>query len=332
MGLMGERLLVTGATGFLGQEICRRLVERGAQVRALVRPGAPATALEALGVAIHRGDLRETWSLDGVARDIDIILHVAAVYRGGAIRRTDFWQINAEGTKRLLHEAARHHVRRFVYVSTAGIHGNVRPGRLATESDPARPRDLYELTKWRGEQAVRRIAHSDRIEAVIVRPSAIYGPGERRFLKLFRPIASRRFVLIGSGRTRVHFIHRDDAVDGIIAAAMAPQSAGEAFLLADRSPIATGDLVQAISTLLGVPPPRFRVPYTPVKLLAMTTEALCRPLRLPPPLYRRRLAFFGTDRAYATEKARAILGFQPRVELAAGLLELANWYRKENLL
>jgi len=329
---MGERLLVTGATGFIGREVCRRLVEMGTQVRALVRPGTDATAIEDLGVAVHRGDLRDSWTLDGAARGIDLVLHLAVVHRGGAIRRADFWQINSEGTKRLLQESARHRVRRFVYVSTAGVHGDVGAGRLAAETDPARPRDLYELTKWRGEQAVRRIAHSDSIESVIVRPSAVYGPGERRFLKLFRPIANRRFVLIGSGRTRLHFIHRDDAVEGIIKAAMAPQAAGETFLLADRSPITTGDLVRMIAELLGVPPPRLRVPYTPVKLLALATEAICRPLRLQPPLYRRRLAFFGTERAYTTEKARTVLGFQARVELAGGLAELANWYRRENLL
>lgn len=329
---MGERVLLTGATGFLGNELCRRLIAEGAHVRALVRPGPAASSVEELGASLHFGDLRESWSLDGAARGIDLLIHAAGIHRGGAVRRADFWQINSEGTKRLLQEAARHRVRRFVYISTAGIHGAVRRGRLATENSPARPRDLYELTKWRGEQAVRRIAHSDRMEAVILRPSAIYGPGERRFIKLFRPIARRRFVLVGSGRTRLHFIHRDDAVQGILSAATARQAAGETFLLADRSPITTGDLVKLIADLLGIPPPRLRVPYQAVHLLALATEVACWPFRVEPPLYRRRLAFFGTDRAYATDKARNFLGFGAQVTLADGLRELAAWYRRENLL
>ena len=329
---MGDRVLVTGATGFLGREVCRRLVEAGAPVRALVRPGTDAAGLEERGVAVHRGDLRDSWSLDGVARGADLVIHVAGIHRGGSLRRVDVWQVNAEGTRRLLQEAARSGVRRFVYVSTAGIHGDVGRERLATESDPARPRDLYELTKWRGEQAVRRIAHSDRLEAVILRPAAVYGPGEQRFLKLFRPIARRRFVLIGSGRKRLHFIHRDDAAEGIVRAAEAPHTAGETFLLADESPIMTGELVKLIAGLLGVPAPRLRVPYTPVKLLAVASEAVCRPLKVNPPLYRRRLAFFGTERAYSTDKARALLGFRARTGLAEGLAELASWYKKEDLL
>ncbi len=330
---MGERVLLTGVTGFLGGEVCRRLVSDGVPVRALVRPGGEgASRAEAFGASIHPGDLRDSGSLDGVARGIDLIIHVAGIHRGGSIRRTDFWQVNAEGTKRLLQEAARHRVRRFVYVSTAGIHGDVGRGRIATEAHPARPRDLYELTKWRGEQAVRRIAHSDDIETVILRPAAIYGPGERRFLKLFRPIAHRRFVFIGSPDTRLHFIHIDDAVTGILVAAFAPQAAGETFLLAGGSPITTGDLVRMIAEILGVPPPALRVPYTPVKLLALATEAVCRPLGLSPPLYRRRLAFFGTERAFATAKAREVLGFEAQVNLEDGLRQLAETYRRENLL
>jgi nucleoside-diphosphate-sugar epimerase len=260
------------------------------------------------------------------------VVHAAAVHRGGKLGRTDFWQVNAEGTKRLLQEASRAGARRFVYISTAGVHGDVGHGRPAAESDPARPRDLYELTKWRGEQAVRRISHSDHLESVVIRPAAVYGPGERRLLKLFRPIARRRFVLVGSGRTRLHFIHVEDAAAGIVTAAMTAQAAGETFLLADAAPITTGDLVAQVAQVLGVPPPRLRVPYTPVRWLALLTEAACRPLGLEPPLYRRRLAFFGTERAYATDKARTILGFKPRVELADGLAELAAWYRKERLL
>jgi nucleoside-diphosphate-sugar epimerase len=330
---MDQRVLITGATGFLGQEVARRLVARaGVHLRALVRSDDAAQPLADLGVEIHPGDLRETTSLAGAARGIDLVIHLAAVHRGGNLRRTDFWQVNSEGTKRLLQEAVRAGVRRFVYVSTAGVLGNVRPNRLGTEADAAKPRDLYEVTKWRGEQAVRRIAHSDGLEAVIVRPAAVYGPGERRFLKLFRPIARRRFVVIGSGEHRLHFIHVADAAEGILAAAMSPDARGETFLLADSSPIRIGDLVRLVASALGVPPPSLRIPYAPVYALALACEGLCRPFGLAPPLYRRRLAFFGTERAYSTRKLAEVTGFRARTELATGIPELAAWYRAEKLL
>jgi nucleoside-diphosphate-sugar epimerase len=329
---MTDRVLITGATGFLGQEVARRLVAGGAQVRALVRPATECAALAGLGIAIARGDLRDTWSLDDATADIDLVVHLAAVHRGGALRRTEFWQVNAEGTKRLLAAAVKSGVRRFVYVSTAGVLGDVGPGRLGLEDDPARPRDLYELTKWRGEQAVRRIAHTDGIEAVILRPCALYGPGETRFAKLFRPIARRRFILIGSGQKRLHFLHRDDAADAILRAARLGPARGQTFLLADASPVSVLDFVRLVARVLGVPPPSAQVPYAPVKALALLIEGVCRPLGISPPLYRRRLAFFDTERAYSIEKARGVLGFAPQVELERGLADLAAWYRHEKLL
>jgi len=285
-----------------------------------------------LGVEIHRGDLRQTTSLAGAARGIDLVLHLAAVHRGGSLRRSDFWQVNSEGTKRLLQESVRNGVRRFVYVSTAGVLGDVRPDRLGTEADMPHPRDLYELTKWRGEQAVRRIAHADGLETMILRPAAVYGPGERRFLKLFRPIAHRQFILIGSGRHRLHFIHVEDAAAGILAAAGSPAAASDTFLLADAAPIQIQELVRLVADALGVAPPRFRIPYAPMLALAVACEGVCRPLGIAPPLYRRRLAFFGSERAYAVEKVAAAVGFRAQVPLPAGIAQLAAWYRAENLL
>lgn len=329
---MDQRVLITGANGFVGQEVVRQLVARGTPMRALVRSERAGEPLRALGVEIHRGDLKQTTSLAGVARGIDLVLHLAAVHRGGNLRRSDFWQVNSEGTKRLLQEAVRHGVRRFVYVSTAGVLGDVGPRRLGTESDVPHPRDLYEVTKWRGEQAVRRIAHTDGLETVIVRPAAVYGPGERRFLKLFRPIARRRFVVIGSGRHRLHFIHVRDAAAGILAAADSPATAGDTFLLADRAPVQIQELVAMIASALGVPPPTLRIPYAPLLALALACEGVCRPFGVDPPLYRRRLAFFGTERAYAVEKLAATVGFRAQVPLAVGIQELATWYRAEKFL
>jgi nucleoside-diphosphate-sugar epimerase len=240
--------------------------------------------------------------------------------------------VNSEGTKRLLQESVRHGVRRFVYVSTAGVLGDVGPRHLGTETSIPRPRDLYEVTKWRGEQAVRRIAHTDHLETVILRPAAVYGPGERRFLKLFGPIAHRRFVVIGSGRHRLHFIHVRDAAAGILAAADSPAAAGDTFLLADAAPVQIQELVGLVAGALGVPPPTLRIPYAPVLALALACEAVCRPIGVAPPLYRRRLAFFGTERAYSVEKLATTVGFRAQIALPAGIQELADWYRAEKLL
>jgi nucleoside-diphosphate-sugar epimerase len=325
------RVLITGGTGFLGRALCRRLAAEGEQVRALVRPGTDASLFEELGIDIRRGDLRNAWSLADIARGIDTIIHAGAMHRGGRLRRTDFWQANSEGTRHLLQEAVHSGVRRFVYLSTAGVHGDTA-GRLAVETDAPHPGDLYQITKFQGEQAVRRIAHSDGLDAVILRPGALYGAGEPRFAKLYRPIARRQFVMIGSWKNRIHFLHRDDAVEAVLTASRHAAASGETFLVAGPGPTTMRELVGSIATSLDVPPPSFRVPISPLRALAVGIHAVCRPLRIDPPLYPRRLAFFGTDRAYRTDKIRTRLGFKPRRELDEGLREMAAWYRDQGLL
>jgi nucleoside-diphosphate-sugar epimerase len=123
-----------------------------------------------------------------------------------------------------------------------------------------------------------------------------------------------------------------DAAEGILAAAETPDARGETFLLADAAPIRIGDLVRMVAGALGVPPPALRIPYAPVYALALACEGLCRPFGIAPPLYRRRLAFFGTERAYSTEKLATVTGFRPQIALATGIPELAAWYRAEKLL
>ncbi len=323
------RVLVTGATGFLGQAVCRRLVRRRVAVCALVR--RPNDALRAAGIDCRVGDLRHTTTLEGIARGCDAIVHAAAVFRGARISRRDFWQVNAEGTRRLLNEAVRAGVERFVYVSTAGVHGHVQ-GACAVETDPPKPADLYALTKLQGEAAVRRIARTDGLGTVILRPCAIYGPGDQRFLKLFRPIAKRRFALIGSGRLHTHCVHVADVAEAVDRCLTAPPAVGETFLVAGPAPTTIRAFVAAIARSLGAPEPRWRVPYAPVWVAAHLLQAAGRLFRFAPALYPRRLAFFGTNRAYSSEKLRTVLGWAPETQLDDGLLELARWYRDQGLL
>ncbi|HEU4334162.1 MAG TPA: NAD-dependent epimerase/dehydratase family protein, partial [Candidatus Eisenbacteria bacterium] len=164
------------------------------------------------------------------------------------------------------------------------------------------------------------------------RPADVYGPGDRRLLKLFQMVAAGRFFYIGSGRGRRHMVYIDDLLDGMVAAQDRPAAVGEVFLLAGPSPIPLVDLVERIAAELSVAPPRRHLPYRPVYIASAVIEALCRPLKIQPPIYPRRVHFYAHDYAFDISKARATLGFDPRVDVPEGVRRTIAAYRSEGLL
>jgi nucleoside-diphosphate-sugar epimerase len=203
---------------------------------------------------------------------------------------------------------------------------------VVDETVPYRPQDIYQRTKAAAEQWILEESRRSGFEATAVRPADVYGPGDRRLLKLFQMIGSGRFVYLGSGRGRRHMIYIEDLLDGMIAAQDSPAAVGGVFLLAGPSPIRLLDLVGTIARGLSVPEPRRHVPYWPVWVASVLVEGACRPLRIQPPIYPRRVNFYAHDYEFDTAKARAALGFRPRVDVGEGVLRTIEAYRAEGLL
>ncbi|HLE69653.1 MAG TPA: NAD-dependent epimerase/dehydratase family protein, partial [Vicinamibacteria bacterium] len=171
--------------------------------------------------------------------------------------------------------------------------------------------------------------HRERgLRAVILRPVGIYGPGDRRFLKLFKGVARRRFPMFGSGGVSYHLTHVEDVARGFMKAAATPAAMGEAFILAGARYTTVEELVALIAEKAGVPPPRFHWPARPLYAAAALCEDLCRPLGIEPPLHRRRLDFYLKNRAFRIDKARRVLGWEPRVDLDEGITRTLEWYRR----
>jgi nucleoside-diphosphate-sugar epimerase len=166
----------------------------------------------------------------------------------------------------------------------------------------------------------------------IVRPVGIYGPGDNRFLKLFRAINKGLFVMIGSGKVLYHMTYIDDLIQGIILAGRKPEAIGNVFTIAGRNFTTLRELVNMIADVLNQPHPRWRIPFYPVYLGSRICEGICRPLGLNPPLYPRRVEFFSLDRAFSIEKAKRLLGYHPKIELKEGLSKTAMWYKEQGLI
>lgn len=323
------RVLVTGATGFTGGHLARYLTARGDEVVALARPSANDAARRALveaGVRVEDGDLEDPAAVTRAAERVQVVYHVAALYRQAGLPDEKYRAVNAESARTVVRAAASAGARRVVHCSTVGVHGDVeRPP--ANEDAPLRPGDIYQQTKLEGEEIAREASRETGVEVVIARPTGIYGPGDRRLLKLFRGVARRRFVLLGDGRIFYHLTHIDDLVEGFRLCGEVPAAAGRTYILAGGEVTTLNELIGVIAAEAGVPPPKLRLPVWPVWFAGAACEIVCAPLGIEPPLYRRRVDFFTKSRAFDISRARAELGYAPRVSLRDGVRRTLEWYR-----
>jgi nucleoside-diphosphate-sugar epimerase len=323
------KILVTGATGFTGGALARELVRRGHQVRTLVRDPKRGEALQKLGVELVEGNLVRPDEVRRAVAGCEIVYHIAALYREARHADDTYHRVNVDGTENVMQACLSEGVSRVVHCSTVGVHGNVQAP--ADENAPFGPLDVYQESKLEGELLARRYIDQG-LKGCIFRPVGIHGPGDTRFLKLFRTIARGTFRMIGSGDIFYHMTYIDDLVDGIILCGEHPAALGNTYILCGARYTTLQELADAVAKAVGRKLPRGHIPLWPVKFAAHACEAICRPLRIEPPLHMRRLDFFVNDRGFTGAKATRELGFVPKVSLEEGLARTSEWYRTQKLI
>jgi nucleoside-diphosphate-sugar epimerase len=328
------KLLLTGGTGFIGSRLAleARRRQMDVVVTGLVRTEAEQARVAELGragVRIESGPLQEAEYARQVVTGRDTVIHLAAAQHESGVPDSYFVDVNVNGTRTLLAASREAGVRRFVYGSTIGVYGSAAEGKLDESSTP-KPDNIYGRTKLAAERVVQEEAGG--IEACIVRISETYGPGDFRLLKLFRAIDRGKFLMIGSGENRRQAMHVDDLIAALLIVATHAAAPGEIFVLPGDEVLTTRQMVEVIAEVTGRKIPRLRLPMWPFVAAATGFEAVFKPLGIDPPLHRRRLDFFRKSFVFSTDKARRVLGFQPRIAFRDGARDTAEWYARQGLL
>ena len=322
---MTPNVLVTGANGFTGRNLCQYLARRGVPTRAMYWAPDGEPDFDHENLEFVAGDLRDREGLKKILDGIHTVHNIAALYRPANVPNKMYWEVNVEGVRNIVELAAEAGVKRFVQCSTIGVHGHIR-NPPANESSEIKPDDYYQYTKLKGEEMARDLGAQLNLPVAIIRPAAIYGPREDRFLKLPKLIKSRRFVMFGSGEVLYHFIHIDDLCNAFELCAEKDAAVGQTYIIADDHPVTLNQIVEIMADELGVPVPRGHVPLFVLNVASVLCEFACKPFGIAPPLHRRRASWFSHTRSFDIGKARREIGYEPRVAPEIGLREMVRSY------
>ncbi|MDD8025197.1 MAG: NAD-dependent epimerase/dehydratase family protein [Acidobacteriota bacterium] len=321
------RALVTGAGGFVGSRLTGRLLAEGWAVRGWDLGPEPAARS---GFEYIRGDIRDAGLSARAVERVDVVFHLAAALGASRLGEDEFLAINAGGTRNVLEAARRAGVKRAVHFSSAGVLGHVAENEPAGEDHSLDPRDAYDRSKLAGERAALEIGGSE-LDVVVIRPGWVYGPGDRRSFKLIRSIAAGRFLIMGRGAAKQAPIFVDDLVEGTILCA-AKGRRGEIYHLAGPEILTVADMAREIAAACGKKLPRLRVPTGPTRAAAWAMGQAFGLAGREAPLNPSRLAFFLHPKPLRIDKARADLGYAPKIGFRDGITRTVAWCRQNGWL
>ncbi len=323
-----RKVLVTGATGFIGGYLVRALCEAGYPVRALVRNEARAPT--APGVELYTGDLLRPDSLVGIEQGVEVVVHCASILGKWGTPNALLHDVNVQGSINLLARFEGIALRRYVHLSAGGVTGPVRQG-FVDETYVCKPATPYEKTKLLAEQQVLKLSRRMGIPATVVRPTFTYGPGDPHKIGLFRAVKTGRYAFIGDGESVNHPVFVEDLVSGI-RLVLDKGRTGEVYIIGGERPVTKRELVDTIADTLGVKRPTLRIPRWLAVAVAWKLEALGRLLRFEPILTRSRVMMMADNFGYSIAKARDELGYAPQTDLGQGIAMTIRSYREAGLL
>ncbi len=320
-------IITTGGSGFLGKYVLRKLVERGNDIVNLVNNSYS-------GVKGVKEIKIENYSIDYLKKIIDkadTIIHMAAALGWIKADYDFYYRINTQFPLNMIKAAIRTDVKKFIFISSAGIYGKGSKDKIITEDFPPNPIDNYEKTKYLGEKLI--LEQKEKIDIKIIRPGWIYGPEDKRTLKLFKMINKGYFFIAGKGKGKQSPVFVEDIADGIILLNEAEDiPSGEIFNMGSNEIITIENMVKTIAKTLNKKILPFKIPLLPLKIIAKTSDIIFKPFKFTPPLTSSSLAFFERSKPLSIEKAKRMFGYSPKIDFKNGIKITVKWYKKNGFL
>lgn len=331
MELNCQKVLVTGATGFIGGHLVRKLLAgKRATVRALVRDPARAQDLVRQGVEVVPGDLVDMASLERAVQGCSVVIHAAAQVASVPSRAT-FEQSNVRGTENLLRAAAAAKVRRFVHLSSIAVFGLATDGEVTDESPRQPCGDPYCDTKVGAEEEAFRAYRERGLPVAVLRPSAVYGPGSTHWSVIpLKRVKKGKMILFSGGRGMLNYVYIDNLVDAILLATEDDRAVGEAFIVNDGA-TTWKDFFESYARMAG----KGSLPSLPLwagKVWVRYRNLVAVLKREPFRVHPNALGFLVARAIYRQTRLEQILGFRSRVSLEEGMRRTEQWFRETGLL
>lgn len=316
-------ILITGATGFVGSTLVKRLLRANVQLNATVLAGEDAGHLPPEVKRVAVAPLCGSSDYSTAVRGVDILVHLAARVHVMQDNATDplceFRKVNRDGTELLARQAREAGVKRFVLMSTIGVNGNTSGSRAFSESDAATPHNNYSISKLEAEISLKNLCEKGDMEAVIIRAPLVYGPGNPgNFLSLLRVVAKGIPLPFASVTNRKSFLYVENLADALACCATHPNAAGQTFLISDGEDVSTPDLIRLLAAGMGKPS---RVFPFPLALMRFAGKALGKSNAVD-----QLLGSLQVD----SSKIRRELGWVPPFTMEQGLEKTAIWFKQRS--
>lgn len=329
---MKPNILVTGASGFIGSNLTKKLISQNFRVKVLVRSKSKLIKRKIKGrIEVIEGDLTKKESLNSAVKGVDLIFNTAALLPYHNLTPKDYWRVNVLGVENLINACLNHRVNKLIHLSTIGVFGSTGD-KVLDERAPLNLTDPYSITKAEGDKIVRS-ASKKGLKTVIIRPTIAYGPGDIRpvILSLFSLIKKGLFIPIGKGENYFHTIYIDNLIDGLMLASKKDQGIGEDFIIGDEPCPRFKDLVNEISKVSHVKVRKLYIPKEIAYLLGKVGD-LGGSIGMNLPLTTQRVKFVTENKKFKIDKAKKFLAYKPKVKLDEGVNITYSWYKENQYL